>query len=434
MDWHQLLSTQRLSEQRNSSSTYSSSRSVFNQDYGRVLYSSAFRRLQDKTQVFPLGRNDYVRTRLTHSLEVSNVGRQLAIRLQKIICEKEECDDKLCTLLRESGDIVSTACLAHDIGNPPFGHFGESAIEHAVRKLSGKDDYTFEGNAQGFRILVKTGDAIKGKGLDLTCATLGAYVKYPCGPLSSQKGKNGIYSKHGINLEEMESFRKVAEECGLYRPDSSQDTWARHPLALLMEAADDISYLVADLEDAYISNIISYDETIEHLFSLGAFSSACRNKVEDEKRLRDEDSAVRYARAIAVGCCIEAVDKTLHAYYSDIMNGTFNEKLMTKSELATPYKSLGDFSKKKIYSHESVIKVELTGYNVIEKLIELYMEWVDNPNSPAAKRISKLLHPNPTREDEYNYRFNHMIDYVSGMTDSYALKTYVDLFGCNPVF
>lgn len=418
--WERLLSPDRLSE----STSTNKYRSVFNQDFGRVLYSSAFRRLQDKTQVFPLGRNDYVRTRLTHSLEVSNVGRSLAIRFQDIIEEKENIDDRGRESLIAIADIVATACLAHDIGNPPFGHSGEKAIECAVHKLSDRNNYTFEGNAQGFRVLTRIGDPIRGNGLDLTCATLGAFTKYPCASSSRHKD---YYSKYGINKEEIDKFRDVAKKCGLDEP--RRDLWVRHPLAYLMEAADDISYLIADLEDAYVSGILSYEKVIEQYDALVDFSRKDNNILEKEKKEKGEICAVRHARAIAIGVCIEELANVMREKYQSIKKGTLKKGLMNSSELSKRYDEVMKFSKNYIYNHESVINVEITGFNVISQLMELYMEWVYSRESPISKKIEKVLHPEKGMVDDHDYRFAHIIDYVSGMTDSFALKTYNELFG-----
>ncbi len=420
MEWNKLLSAVRVKEGRVSSP----SRSEFNKDYGRVLYSSAFRRLQDKTQVFPLGRNDYVRTRLTHSLEVANVGRQLANSLRNIVEKREKCE---IPFLEDLGDIVSTACLAHDIGNPPFGHSGETAIESAVRELREQTEYSFEGNAQGFRLLTRICDPIKDCGLNLTCATLGAFTKYPCTFATMDKS---IYPKFGINDSELDVFEIVAEKCGLLL--LKPGVWARHPLAYLMEAADDISYLIADLEDAFLSKIITFEETVEQLFKLAHFPADAQNKVMTEKNRLDAEAAVRYARAIAVGRCIRAVADTLDKHYNDILSGCFRKSLMKHSPYAKEYEEVRGFSVQQIYSHESVIKVEVTGFNVIKKLMELYLQWVDEPDSPLSKKIACILHADKAKLNDPDYRFAHVIDYVSGMTDSYALKTYTDLFGCAP--
>ena len=423
MNWAQLLSTYRLG----GGADAAGKRSVYNQDYGRVLYSSAFRRLQDKTQVFPLGRNDYVRTRLTHSLEVSNVGRALAMELQDIIPDYTDYAPETQRMLGCLGDIVSTACLAHDIGNPPFGHSGETAIETAVRKLTSRRDYSFEGNAQGFRLLTRVTDPIKDCGLNLTCATLGAFTKYPCTPSSRNKA---IYKKYGVNETELPAFRTVAEQCGLVA--LGQDIWARHPLAYLMEAADDISYLVADIEDAFVSGIISYETAVENLLLLSDANASTRDKVRSECARGGERAALRYARAVTIGACIRAVAAALSEHYAAIMDGTHRCSLMKSSALASAYEEVSVFSRERIYSHESVIKVEVTGFNVMMKLMELYMEWVDSPDSPLGRHLAAILHADAVLAEDAEYRFAHVIDYVSGMTDSYALKTYADLFGTAP--
>lgn len=423
MHWSSLLSTYRLG----GGADGTGKRSVFNQDYGRVLYSSAFRRLQDKTQVFPLGRNDYVRTRLTHSLEVANVGRALAMELQDIICEQENADafsPELQRMLGCLGDIVSTACLAHDIGNPPFGHSGETAIETAVRKLTDRKEYSFEGNAQGFRLLTRICDPIKDAGLNLTCATLGAFTKYPCTPVSRDKS---VYKKYGVNEEELPAFRTVAEQCGLV--SLGQDIWARHPLAYLMEAADDISYLVADIEDAFVSHIISYEDAVSNLLLLSGAGDATRDKIEAERARGGSRAALRLARAMTIGACIRTMGEILRLHYTAIMRGTHRGSLMKSSGLAPAHAQVSAFSIKEIYSHESVIKVEVTGFNVMMKLMELYMEWVDTPGTPLGRHLGAILHADPALSDDPAYRFSRVIDHVSGMTDSYALKTYADLFG-----
>ncbi len=424
MHWSTLLSTSRPG----GGADGTGKRTVFNQDYGRVLYSSAFRRLQDKTQVFPLGRNDYVRTRLTHSLEVANVGRALAMELQDIIYEQDpaaaDFSPELRRLLGCLGDIVSAACLAHDIGNPPFGHSGETAIETAVRKLTDRKEYSFEGNAQGFRLLTRICDPIKDAGLNLTCATLGAFTKYPCTPASRDKA---IYKKYGINEEELPVFRTVAEQCGLI--PLGQDIWARHPLAFLMEAADDISYLVADIEDAYVSHIISYETAVSNLMLLAGAGDHTRDKIEAERARGGARAALRLARALTIGACISAASATLKEHYTALMEGTLRGSLMKNSALAPAYEQVSAFSVKEIYSHESVIKVEVTGFNVMMKLMELYLEWVDAPASPLGRHLAAILHADPALADDPAYRFSHLIDYVSGMTDSYALKTYGELYG-----
>lgn len=419
MQWEQLLCNARLS----GDNYERHDRTRFNQDYGRVLYSGAFRRLQDKTQVFPLGRNDYVRTRLTHSLEVANVGGTLAMYLADIIRKHEGVAATEALPLAEMKDIVATACLAHDIGNPPFGHSGEKAIENALEgtEFAG---FSFEGNAQGFRLLTRTCDPIRGCGLDLTVATLGAFTKYPCTRSSQQ---DAFYHKFGINEGEKEIFARVAESCGLQ--PLARDVWARHPLAFLMEAADDISYLIADIEDAFVSRIISYDDARGRLGLLAAMDSKTLDRAEAEREAHGETAAIRFIRAVAVGRCLRALTETMDTRYDDIMHGRLLQSLTEASSLAPRYEVVKDYSVQRIYRHESVVKVEITGYNIISRLMELFLEWVEAPKSNLGRKIGAVLHADPAASAEKEARFLHVIDYVSGMTDSYALQSYKSLFG-----
>lgn len=429
MQWEQLLTCERLS----GTGRRDAGRSAFNSDYGRVLYSSAFRRLQDKTQVFPLGRNDYVRTRLTHSLEVANVGRALAQELADVATEHEG-REAMPLLYTAMGDVVATACLAHDLGNPPFGHSGETAIDEAVAQAAAAGlcpaefaDFRFEGNAQGLRLLTRTCDPIRGLGLDLTAATLGAFTKYPCAAGLQKQGAAARYKKFGIAAEELPNFCNVALLCGL--PALSENVWARHPLAFLMEAADDISYLIADMEDAYISKIISYDDVVAQLAALGDFSDLLKESVAREKDRSGATAAVRYARASAVGACIRSLRSTLEQVYPLMMRGELCTSLMKCSAMAAAYESVQNWSVQHIYSHESVIKVEITGFNVIKSLMNLFMRWVTEPQSALGRKIGAILHADPAQSNDARYRFLHVVDYISGMTDSYALQTYGSLFG-----
>lgn len=417
MKWEKLLSTYRLGRDR---AEASGSRSEFNRDYGRVLYSSAFRRLQDKTQVFPLGRNDYVRTRMTHSLEVANVGRTLAKRLHELISRR---DPGALPEPEAIEDIVATVCLAHDIGNPPFGHSGEDAINNALAELGapaavGLPGYVFEGNAQGFRLLARVCDPIKGQGLDLTAATLAAFTKYPC------TCPGGVYKKFGITAELAPAFARVAEQCGLLPLGGG--AWARHPLALLMEAADDISYLIADVEDAYFSRIISYEECIEQLAAMAPDFDPSRHKSSADAH--EQAASVHTGRALAVGACIRSVAAALEMHYDAIMSGTFCGSLMKQTSAWSTYAAVKDFSIARIYNHESVLRIEIAGFNVLKKLLGLYMEWVSDPTAPLGRKLGDVLHAPPTCREPQE-RFLHVIDYVSGMTDTYALQTYNKLFG-----
>ena len=417
MEWAHLLSTTRLGKSTNAgSATPGNIRSEFNKDYGRVLYSSAFRRLQDKTQVFPLGRNDYVRTRMTHSLEVANVGRTLAQKLHTVICDHGE---EALPDLEAMVDIVATVCLAHDIGNPPFGHSGEDAITAAL-KGTRFEGYRFEGNAQGFRLLSRICDPIHDRGLDLTAATLAAFAKYPCTVIDKQ----GHYKKHGIAEEEAPLFSQVAQLCRLRSLAPTGHVWARHPLALLMEAADDISYLIADVEDAFFSKIISYDRCVHMLAAMSHNFDTNR----PASTPHEQASRVHLARALAVSACIERVADVLSTHYHSIMQGSFEGSLMSHTSCYLDYEQVKKDSVTYIYNHESVTRIEIAGYAVLGGLLDIYMQWVTSPDSALGRKIGAILHPPADTADEHA-RFLHIIDYLSGMTDSFALHTYTTLTG-----
>ncbi len=426
--WQQLLSPLRLREAANPSSVSRSEpdRSAFNQDYGRVLYSSAFRRLQDKTQVFPIGRNDYVRTRLTHSLEVANVGRSLGQKLAHLLIQKVPAEVRMMPhLVEEMGDMLATACLAHDMGNPPFGHSGEKALEYACKETKFADE-PFEGNAQGFRLLARTCDPIYGYGLNLTVATLGAFSKYPCTPDGREKKSSYIgMKKYGIYDEDRGRFTAVAQACGLQQ--LSNGAWRRHPLSYLMEAADDISYIIADVEDAYASGIISYEDAKENL----GYLVHRKDRIADIEKRDGKRAVIRFLRAVAVGDCLRAVTQVMEERLEELRDGLIDQSLVSLGELRDAHLHVADFSCKNIYQHESVIRVEVTGYEIISKLHQLFMQWVDEPHGGLGRKLGSLIHAPRELEaaDKAKERFFFMRDYIAGMTDSFAQQSYRSLYG-----
>lgn len=418
-------------------------RSEFDRDCGRILYSSAFRRMQDKTQVFPLGRNDYVRTRLTHSLEVANIGRALGKIVGENLLSRHPA-------LRERGlrashfaAIVAAASLAHDIGNPPFGHSGEEAIESALARrgipekfgISGK----FEGNAQGFRLLTRIGDPIGGNGLQLTAAVLAAFMKYPCSAAFSRESVarakldgNDVEiasKKFGFIAADVPAARFFAAQTGLLprANDGDKIAWARHPLAFLTEAADDLSYLIADLEDAFVSKIVSFDAVREFLFP---FIPAGRRAVAEEILAREGgESAVRYVRAVAIGAGIRAISRVFLERETELLAGTFNETLVGASELSGAVKNLRAFSFTAVYSAPTVVEIELMGFRVIDALFDFFFEWVERPESPQGRRIARMFGREALADAPPRERLLHLLDTISGMTDSFALETYRKLHG-----
>ncbi len=437
MNWTQLLSKARFgSSNRASARSEADTRSEFERDGGRILYSSSFRRLQDKTQVFPLGRNDDVRTRLTHSLEVQNVGRELGLRVGAALSrraghELHGCDDAPGIFAA----IVSAACLAHDIGNPPFGHSGEDALSRALARHG--IPCTPEGNAQGFRVLTRIGDPMRGRGLKLTAAVLAAFMKYPCSEEAWQARRAGESAprlenkKFGYIAEDREAAEWVMEETGM--PRLSEGLALRHPLAYLMEAADDLSYLIADVEDAYISGLIPFDAARDALLSL--MTAETRRRIEGWEQPGDNHPEhIRLLRAMAVGSCIEAAASSFLAHEQDILSGSMNRSLMKASELSEAYAALGSYSAKHIYAAPQIVRIEVMGYRVLGSLVDLFMEWVRDPQGSLGRKLGQVLGeghhlaPPPPDADE-TARLRHMLDVLCGMTDSSALAAYRALNG-----
>lgn len=440
MNWISLLSASRWGRSTGTPRGASEDiRSEFDRDFGRILYSSAFRRLQDKTQVVPVGRDDYVRTRLTHSLEVAYIGRSIGCGVgEELISRRPELRD---AGVRPShfGSVVSAACLAHDIGNPPFGHFGESALESALEKAKARGDVPagfskkFEGNAQGFRVLTRTGDPMAGKGLKLTAAVLGAFMKYPCSEKFSAAGTGEIAAKKfGFVADDAEAARFVAAETGMIPLASDAASgglpaWRRHPLAFLMEAADDLSYLVADMEDAFVSKVITRDEFRGHLDAF--LSDKERFRADSIAADEGEESAAHYVRAVAIGAGIRETRRVFLEREEALLAGTQNRAMLDDPEFAFSgaTERLKAFSATSIYNAR--IDTELMGFRVIEGLFEFFSEWIAKPDSARGKKIALMLDGTALAEDSAEARTQRLLDFISGMTDSAALSTYRKLFG-----
>lgn len=435
MEWSKLLSCERWGRATGAGTT-PERRSEFERDYGRILYSGIFRRLQDKTQVFPIGRNDYVRTRLTHSLEVANIGSSLGRIVGEVLLKRHPQLRERGTEAAHFSSIVASACLAHDIGNPPFGHFGEAAMESALKKARERGEIPadspekFEGNAQGFRLLTRTGEPMAGKGLKLTAAVLGAFMKYPCSEAFSRAKRGGIAGKKfGFISEDTEAARFVATETGLIplADAGTQQAWCRHPLAFLMEAADDLSYLIADLEDAFVSKIILFDAIRDFLFPF--ISEKERSRADSIAAQEGEESAVHYVRAVAIGTGIRMACDVFLAREEALLAGTQNKSLLEESDYAEAMKRLRRFSFENVYNAPSVVEIELMGFRVIESLFAFFAEWIRNPRSAKGGKIGLMLRGEHLADAGEHARLLHLSDYISGMTDSFALATYRKLHG-----
>lgn len=436
MYWSKLLSAQRAV----STSRPEEIRSQFQRDYDRIVFSSPFRRLQNKTQVFPLPGSVFVHNRLTHSLEVASVGRSIA---NTVALELRRLPENMGNdLLYELGSIVAAACLAHDLGNPPFGHSGEKAISSYFTEGNGQslrnelspeqwsDLIEFEGNANAFRILTHQFNGRRKGGYALTYASLAALVKYPYA--SFNKGKR---KKYGFFSSETNTFKQIAESCGMPCLDDSIPVYARHPLVYLVEAADDISYLIMDIEDAHKLRILSTEKTESLLLSF--FDPAenanqlqyIRNMYEE---VTDTNERIAFLRAMAVNLLVQKVSEAFLEHYESIMQGSFDDSLVgvLQADLQEALDNCRKDSVRLIYNHPSVIKIELTGFNILGTLMDEFTSAILEPDKTYNKKLLSLLPEQfkPTNTERYS-QLQSVIDFISGMTDLYAMQLYKDLRG-----
>lgn len=445
MNWPQLLSSDRLGREAKKRA-YDPLRSEFRRDGDRITFSSAFRRLQDKTQVFPLADNDYVRTRLTHSLEVASVARSLGARVGAEVCQRHGLEENG----GDFGDIASAAALAHDLGNPPFGHSGEDAIRHWFRKspvaaeakrqlndVQRADIERYEGNAQGFRLITRLQMPDNNGGLQLTCATLGAFTKYPRASVVSgaSEYRGASAKKFGFYQSEAEHFSVVASRCGLISRGEGGCWWARHPLAFLVEAADDICYRLVDFEDGFRLDHLTYEET--HDLMLATMREAHR-----PKRLDDIPSRIRriqLMRAMAIGSAIEECAELFLDRESEILAGTFDTPLIDAVESAPAWEEIIRISRERIYNTTRGVEIEAAGFEVLGGLLDVFVSALNDMGSgnKPSPRSGKLLQLVPVenigvlrRPDPDPYvRLMRMLDFVSGMTDRYAVTLYKKVRG-----
>ena len=439
MDWQKLISNKRLGQEYRHTERHDD-RTEFKRDYDRLIFSAPFRRLQNKTQVFPLPGSIFVHNRLTHSLEVASVGMSLGNDIaQQIIKKRPELKD---TMFEQIGQIVSTACLAHDLGNPPFGHSGEKAIQTFFTEGSGLslkqqvssafwDDIThFEGNANAFRLLTHQFKGRRPGGFVMTYSTLASIVKYPYA--SSAAGTKG---KFGFFQSEQPYFQRIADEMGLLRRSNEGEPlqYARHPLVYLVEAADDICYEIMDIEDAHKLIILSYPET-EELF-LGFFDKETQQKllqrISDEN-LQDPNEKVVYLRACVIGKLENECVNTFLDNEEMILAGTFEGSLIKhiNQQQRDAYKRCSQLSVERIYRSRPVLDVELSGYKIMATLMEQMTEAVMHPDRFYSKQlIDRVSTQYDINAQELETRLMAVIDYIAGMTDVYALDVYQKING-----
>ena len=434
MEWKKLISDRRLGlEELHDSSTQM--RSDFQRDYDRMIFSSPFRRMQNKTQVFPLPGSIFVHNRLTHSLEVSTVGRSIAREVLHRLKQKKVNEEEF-ELLQNIPDIVATACLCHDLGNPPFGHSGEKTISTWFSEGNGaflkeklspaqwSDFINFEGNANSFRLLTHQFVGRRKGGFAMTYSTLGTLVKYPWTSLhAGNKGKFGFFES------EEPLYRKVADFLGI--PELSPGVFARHPLVYLMEAADDICYQIMDIEDAHRLEILSTEEATGYL--LNFFNSDRKAKLQRGMgHLQDPNEKIGYLRSTVIGAMVENCADVFVERLPEIIDGVKVGSLVDLQPelLRDAYKACSDLAYKKIYCAPDVVDVDLAGNKIIAYLMDVLIDAVLHPD----KNYSKLLLSKMPMQYDYNSptlygKIQSVLDHISGMTDVYALDLFRKLNG-----
>ncbi len=444
MNWEQLLSLKRQGDtNKRLRKEQDETRLGFEVDYDRIIFSSAFRSLQDKTQVIPLSKTSFVHTRLTHSLEVSVVGRSLGRVVGKKILEKHP---HLATIhgyqFNDFGAIVAAAALAHDIGNPPFGHSGEKAIGEYFKTGSGtryKDQLTakqyqdlidFEGNANGFKILTESRQGVEG-GLRLSYATLGAFMKYPKESLPKKPSKHIAHKKFGYFQNERSSFHDVAEEVGLLQQAiAGETTYSRHPLTFLVEAADDICYTIIDFEDGINLGLIDEEYALEYLIKLVKDSintTKYNNLITTADRLS-------YLRSLAINTLITEAASIFIKNEEQILSGEFDAALVEKSKYEAQINDIIKISIEKIYQSQEVTEKEIAGYEILATLLDRYCVATDNFNQDKSSNYDKLIlraegnNFDYTHEDLYT-RLISISKYVASLTDGNALLKFQKIRG-----
>ena len=444
MNWEQLLSLKRFGDtNKRIRKEQDETRLGFEVDYDRIIFSSEFRSLQDKTQVIPLSKTDFVHTRLTHSLEVSVVGRSLGRKVgQKLLEKYPHLQSVHGYQINDLGAIVAAAALAHDIGNPPFGHSGEKAIGGFFKSGNGrqfKDQLTdkeyqdlcdFEGNANGFKIVTQNRIGREG-GLRLSYATLGAFIKYPKESLPKKPTNFISDKKYGVFQSEKKVFLDVADELGLIKSNNSNDiSFYRHPLAFLVEAADDICYTIIDFEDGINLGLIQEEFALEYLINL------VRETININKynSLTNTNDRVSYLRALAINTLINEAVEIFMKNEEKILNGEFNIALLDKSKYEAQIKDIIKLSVEKIYQSKEVIEKEITGYEVISKLLNTFINAVNNnyedEQTDYDQLLLKILPETIDFKDESLYnRLLNVCHYIALLSDSNAILTYKKIAG-----
>lgn len=435
MNWTQLLSGKRFGMEEYHERKHE--RTDFQRDYDRLIFSSPFRRLQNKTQVFPLPGSIFVHNRLTHSLEVSCVGRSLGNNVAKGLMQRYPNGS---INFPEVGSIVSAACLAHDMGNPPFGHSGERAISAYFSEGNGKklkeeilneggrwDDFLhFEGNANAMRLLTHQFIGRRKGGFALTYSTLASIVKYPySSEFSGKKGKFGFFQS------EEDAYLKIATELGIGRNIQDENKFIRYPLVYLVEAADDICYQIMDIEDACKLHILTIEEAIRLLLNFFT-GERLERIVRVMKMVDDTNEQIAYLRSCIIGLLVDECSRVFLENEADILSGAYTSPLIEQiSEQARQaYQTCSATAYKKIYKAKEVLDIELAGYHIFSHLIDSLTEAVMNQGHAYSKLLLQRIPEQYDINAPSTYgKVQCVLDYISGMTDVYALDLYRKITG-----
>lgn len=452
MNWETIFTTQRIGQRIASDEP----RSGFQRDFDRLIFSSAFRRLQNKTQVFPLPGSTFVHNRLTHSLEVASVGRSLGSMVGKKISEElaDKTSDSMEFYKYELANVIAAGCLAHDIGNPAFGHSGEKAIsayflDHADAKVDGTpirqfftdkewaDISNFEGNANAIRILTHTFKGRLSGGLGLTYTTIASILKYPCGSTAINKAFKHR-KKYGFFQSEKEAVQAIAEKLGMLPEEGEDTSFKRHPFVYLVEAADDICYRVIDMEDAHRLGILSHelvkDSFLHIIHSINSPDENIDKIISIYDRIGDLNEKISYLRAKTINILTHSAVNVFWNHRQAILNGSFNDTLVDNIEESTgAFDQLMKISNDRIYNHDTVLEIEIAGYNVMSELLSLFVPALLKQKPDHKDQKILKLFPMQFREfEDTTYPYHKVLnafDLISGMTDLYATELYRKLKG-----
>ncbi|CAI8376717.1 MAG: Deoxyguanosinetriphosphate triphosphohydrolase [Flavobacterium sp. SCGC AAA160-P02] len=443
MNWEQLLSLKRFGDtQKRSRADQDETRLGFEVDFDRIIFSEAFRSLQDKTQVIPLSETDFVHTRLTHSLEVSVVGRTLGRKVGEVLLERYPKLKELGYTFNDFGAIVAAASLMHDIGNPPFGHSGEKAIGEYFNTGNGRqykkeltakeyqDIIDFEGNANGLKILTENRQGIHG-GLRLSYATLGAFIKYPKESLPKKPTTHIEDKKYGCFQSEKNAFLDIATDLGLLKKSKTADiSFHRHPLTFLVEAADDICYTIIDFEDGINLGLIEEEFALEYLIKL------VKDSIDTAKyhTLQLKKDRVSYLRALAINTLIHEAVSIFLANEKAILEGKFSTSLLDKCKYEAQINDIINISISKIYMSQEVVEKEVAGYKIIADLLDVFITALNNYHKGSSTNYDHLLLnllPKEFKVDSNSFydRIMSICSYISRMSDSYAIRIHKKIQG-----